>query len=351
MNRRRSAIPMFISFGCGLVLAMAGACAGEPSPAALQKLSARASKALVSGKLGPLGAVAHPADNPSTPAKLELGRLLYFDTRISADNTISCATCHDPAIAWAETDPTSIGVGHKKGPRNSPTVLDSAYYQVFFWDGRAASLEEQALGPIENPIEMGMPMGNLLGKLDQVAGYKPLFKSAFGDERITPDRIARAIACFERTVVSGPSAFDEFLAGKVDALSEAQVRGLELFLTKGGCMPCHRGSFFTTQQYRSSNMTDADLGRFDVTKDPADKRMFRTPSLRHVAMTPPYFHDGSEPSLEGAVFFRANAVRMQDVKPDTELRLTASEVKDLTRFMESLNGKLPAFQAPTQFPQ
>jgi cytochrome c peroxidase len=352
--------PNFIQHGTGRQALLAAAlCAAwvvrshgfEISEAALARLSAPAREALAKASLAPLGQVPVPPGNPLSKEKVELGRLLYFDKRLSADTTVSCASCHDPKTGWAEAEPTSTGIRNQLGPRNAPSVLDSAYYHALFWDGRAQTLEEQALGPIQNPKEMGNDLPKMVAALSQVKGYAPYFKAAFGEAQVTSERVAQAIAAFERTVVSGPSPFDDFLQGSVSALSGRQVQGLELFLTKGKCTTCHRGPFLTTGQYAVSNLP-GDEGRAQVTKNAADKAKFRIPTLRNVGLTGPYFHDGSVASLEDAVFVRANGFKPSaGAASAAELKLTQEEVRDVAAFLKSLNGKLPEIAVPTQFPE
>jgi cytochrome c peroxidase len=328
---------------------------GKVSEKALQSLSKEARESLLEAKIGPLSSVPVPPNNPQTKEKVELGRLLYFDKRLSADKTISCATCHDPKFNWAEAEATSTGIRNQKGDRNSPTILNSAFYHAFFWDGRAGSLEEQALGPVQNPIEMGNDLKTMVATIDGIAGYKPLFSAAFGDGKVNPERVAQAIASFERTVVTGPSPLDEFLMGKTTALTPQQKRGLELFLTKGNCVSCHHGPFLTSQDYMPTNL-QGDEGRAKVTKNLSDKGLFRIPTLRNVGLTGPYFHNGAVTSLDEAVFLRANNMRLQEYKgkgtPDpSSLVLNETEVKDVAAFLKALNGKMPAIFEPKQFPQ
>jgi|WetSurMetagenome_2_1015567.scaffolds.fasta_scaffold144033_1 cytochrome c peroxidase len=329
----------------------------EPSSVSeksLKLLSPEAREALLEAKITPLGVVPVPPGNPQSKEKVELGRLLYFDKRLSADKSISCASCHDPKFGWAEKEATSTGIKKQKGARNSPSVLNSAYYHAMFWDGRAKTLEEQALGPIQNPIEMGNDLKNMVVTLDSLAGYKPLFKAAFGDDNITAERVAMAIASFERTVVTGPSPFDEFLSGNTAALSPQQLKGLNLFLTKGNCVSCHRGAFLTSQDYMPSDFKD-DPGRAQVTKSESDKGLFRVPSLRNVGLTGPYFHNGAVTGLDEAVFMRANGISQKEFlgkkAPDASgLTLNQSEVKDVAAFLKALNGKMPSILEPKTFP-
>ncbi len=190
---------------------------------------------------GPLPPVPVPPDNPQTDAKIRLGMQLYFDTRLSADNTISCAKCHDPNTGWVNHGATDTGIKGQVGGRNSGTIIDAAYMRYQFWDGRAATLEEQALGPIHNPIEMGETLENVVRKLNAIPGYRRQFQEVFGTDAST-DGIAKAIAAFERTIISGPSPYDRYMAGELAAMSPAAVRGMNLFNGKGHCSACHSGA-------------------------------------------------------------------------------------------------------------
>ena len=294
-----------------------------------------------------------PADNPMTVEKIALGKMLYFDKRLSKDGTVSCATCHDPKMAWAETEPVSTGIGKQKGGRNSPTVINSAYATALFWDGRAKSLEEQALGPIANPIEMGHTVEAMVADLDRIDDYKDQFKKVFGTG-VTQDGVAKAIAAFERTVLSGNAPYDRFKAGEKTALSEAQQRGLDKF-ESAGCATCHAPELFSNFSYYNagvgSDKEKPDLGRMDVTKKESDKGKFRVPPLRDVAGTAPYFHDGSVAKLEDAVALMAaggneNPNLSPMFKPVREAKLTADDQKDLVEFLKGLSGEFPIIESP-----
>jgi len=300
---------------------------------------------------GPLPPVPVPPDNPQTDAKVRLGAQLYFDTRLSADNTISCATCHKPDAAWANHDPTDTGIKGQVGGRNSGTILDSAYMRFQFWDGRAGSLEEQALGPIHNPIEMGETLENVVRKLNAIPGYRAQFKEVFGTDADTGG-IAKAIAAFERTVISGPSPYDRYLLGEKGAMSAAAIRGMKLFNGKAHCTPCHSGPAFSDQSFHNLGVgmgkPKPDLGREAHTKNPADRGKFKTPGLRNVALTGPYLHDGSAKTLMDVVEVYD---RGGEANPDLDplvfpLRLTAREKAELVAFMEALTGTLPAIKKP-----
>jgi cytochrome c peroxidase len=312
--------------------------------------------ALSAGSLAPLPqglrpSVPVPADNPQTPAKVQLGAQLYFDPRLSADNKISCATCHDPSMAWANHNATDTGIKGQVGNRNSGTILDAAYMKYQFWDGRALSLEEQALGPIHNPIEMGETLDNVVRKLNAIPGYRSQFQAVFGTD-VTEDGIAKAIAAFERTVVTGPSPYDRYLAGDTTALSPAARRGLDVFMDKGRCVLCHAGPMLSDQSFHNLGVgmdrPNPDVGREAVTKNRRDRGRFKTPPLRNVALTWPYLHDGSARSLEDVLdlYDRGggpNATLDPMMRP---LGLTDQDKADLKAFMEALSGTMPAIAVP-----
>lgn len=317
-----------------------------------KKAAATAAVPLIRVPLG-LPPLPVPADNPMTAEKVELGKMLYFDKRLSKDGTLSCATCHDPRMAWAEHEPTSTGIGKQKGGRNSPTVINAAYATVQFWDGRSPSLEAQALGPIENPIEMGHELGAMIQDLSKVAAYKERFKKVFGTE-ITKEGVGKAIAAFERTVLSGNSPYDRFKAGDAKALSESQKRGLELF-NSAGCAICHKPPTFSNYRYYNAGVgmdrQKPDKGRTDVTKSERDLGKFRVPALREVANTAPYFHDGSVATLGDAVALMAdggqdNPSLSPAMKAVREAKLTEQDRKDLVEFLKALSGEFPRIDPP-----
>lgn len=327
--------------------------------AALALVMAVAGLARAVGKL-PLGLEEPPpvpADNPQTEAKIELGKLLYFEKRLSRDSTVSCATCHNPLKGWTDQAPVSTGIKGQKGGRSAPTVLNAAYLELQFWDGRAASLEEQAKGPIQNPIEMGFTHAEAVERLSKIEGYKKFFKAAFGDETVDIDRVAKAIASFERTVLTGNSPFDRFEAGDKKALSEAQKRGMALFFGKANCSVCHTGKNFTDGDFHNLGVgmaaTKPDLGRYEISKADRDRGAFKTPTLRNLSDTAPYMHDGSQKTLEEVVEFydkggEANEWLSSDIK---KLGLSAQEKKDLVAFLRALNGDKVLIKEPESFPQ
>lgn len=294
-----------------------------------------------------------PEDNPITPEKIELGKLLYFDKRLSKDGTVSCATCHDPKKGFTDQAQFSTGINGQLGDKNSPTVINSAYHFFQFWDGRAGSLEEQAKGPIENPIEMGNTHEGAVQNIAAIAGYRPYFQKAFGSEEVTIDKIAQAIATFERTVLSGNSAWDRYVYNKDEsALSDAAKRGLALFEGKALCTKCHVGFNLTDGIFHNIGIgmekENPDLGRFKVTKLEKDKGAFKTPILRDLLKTAPYMHDGSEKTLESVVEYynrggNSNPWLDSQMKP---LNLSQEEKADLVEFLKSLEGDWTPIEEP-----
>ena len=299
-----------------------------------------------------------PEDNAMSAEKVALGRLLYFDKRLSHDDSVSCGTCHDPGHGWAEPRKTSTGIHGKVGGRNAPTVINRLFSKEQFWDGRGQDLEDQAKGPITNPIEMGMASHDVCAKkLGGIAGYPPLFASAFGTPGVTIDRIGQAIAAFERTVVSGNSPYDRYQAGDKSAMSAAAVRGMEIFNGKGNCVTCHAGFNFTDESYHNLGVgmqaKSPDVGRAKISKAKSETGAFKTPTLRNVAQTAPYMHDGSEATLAAVVEYydRGGNPNPYLSKEMRKLSLTAGERADLVAFLEALTGEVTPVEVPTTFPQ
>ncbi|MFN0123388.1 MAG: cytochrome-c peroxidase [Blastocatellia bacterium] len=298
-----------------------------------------------------------PADNPPTAAAIALGRRLFHETKLSSDNTLSCASCHIPEKYFTDGQATAVGVNGQRGTRNTPTALNAAWNATQFWDGRAAGLEEQAGGPIANPIEMNLPHAVCVERLNADAAYRDEFALVFGPGPVTMDKVTKAIASFERTLVSGASPFDRFqFGGEKMALSEAAVRGLAVFTDKkrGNCATCHvigeKFALFTDHKFHnlgagmnaSGELTDP--GRYEQTKDEADRGAFRTPSLRNVACTAPYMHNGSLKTLKDVVDFYVGGGN-SNPQLDAEIRplvLSARDREDLIAFLEALTGELPA---------
>jgi len=304
-----------------------------------------------------LPAVPIPKDNQPSAAKIALGKQLYFDKRLSKDNTISCASCHDPQKGWSNGLPFGVGVGGQKGGRNSPTVLNTAYNKFQFWDGREPSLEAQALGPIQNPIEMGMTLEKVITKLNKIAGYRSQFRAVFGTD-VTSDGIAKAIAAYERTVLTGDAPYDRFKAGNKQALSAAAERGRQLFFNKAHCSACHSGPNFTDNAFHNIGVgmdkKKYDVGRFAVSKLEGDRGAFKTPTLRDIARTGPYMHDGSMKTLE-AVVEHYNKGGIANPYLDEEiyaLDLSKQEMRDLVTFMkEGLAGRAYPAHKPPKLPK
>jgi len=303
--------------------------------------------------VGPLPTVVPiPSSNLNYTAKIELGKQLYFDGRLSKNNAISCAFCHNPGTGFADPRQTSIGVGGGVGGRQSPTVYNTGLNHVQFWDGRARSLEEQAIGPIHNPVEMAETHEHVVAKLGKIKGYQQQFRAVFGTD-VNLQGIAEAIAAYERTVLSTNFAFDKYVLGVQKAMDEAAVRGLALFKGKARCILCHNGPNFTDNQFHNLGVPQVgpmkeDLGRFAVSRAEKDRGAFKTPTLRSITETAPYMHDGAFKTLEEVVEFMdqgggSNPNLSPLVKP---LNLTAEEKSDLVAFLKALAGEPIPFSMP-----
>jgi cytochrome c peroxidase len=296
------------------------------------------------GRLAPLPAAAPaPVDNPTTPEKAALGRQLFFDVRLSGANDVRCATCHNPRAGWADGRAGSPAIGGGALARNTPTVLNAGLHARLLWDGRAASLEEQALLPILSPIEMNQDLGKLEEELGQVPGYVQQFQQVFGTG-VTRQGIARALAAFERTLGGGNSPLDRFLAGDEQALSPEARRGMELFVGEARCVRCHQGPLLSDGQFYRLGIGRNDDGRAAATGQAEDRYKFRTPSLRDVALTAPYMHDGSLETLTEVVEFYYRTAPTEgpdglplDIAP--LLGQSYSEVPALVAFLEALTSE------------
>ena len=302
--------------------------------------------------------VKHPDDNPPSAAKIALGKQLYFDPRLSKDNTISCASCHDPKKGWSNDDAFATGVGGARGGRSAPTVINTAYSRLQFWDGRAADLEEQALGPIQNPIEMAMTLEEVLVRLNQIDGYRTQFKDVFGTAKPTSEGIAKAIAAYERTVLSGDAPYDRYKAGDESALSDAAKRGMKVFFGKAQCSACHVGPNFSDNGFHNVGVgmdkDEPDVGRFAVTELLGDRGSFKTPTLREIARTAPYMHDGSLKTLEDVVeHYRKGGVPNPQLDEGIfKLNLSDQEQADLVTFMkEGLSSESYPDHEPPELPE
>ncbi|MDE3224642.1 MAG: c-type cytochrome [Nitrospirota bacterium] len=304
-------------------------------------------------------AIVIPADNAPTKDKIELGRLLFFDKRLSKNNTIACASCHMAQFAFTDGQKVSTGINKLKGGRSAPASLNRLFSKAQFWDGRAATLEEQSVGPLVNPVEHGFANHDeMVAKMKKIPGYRKLFKDVFGTD-VTTEGVGKAIASFQRTILSGNSPADRFdLGGDEKAISPEAQKGLELFRGKARCTRCHSGFNFTDEKFHNLGIgwdtNTVDLGRYLVTNNPADIGAFKTPTLREIAGSAPYMHDGRFKTLEEVVnFYNQGGVKNphQDelVIP---LELTDQEKHDLVAFLHTLNGEgWQHIKAPTSFPK
>jgi len=312
----------------------------------------------------PLGleesAMVIPSDNPMTTQKVELGRILFFDKRLSNDNTIACASCHLMQHGFTDGQPVSTGIRGQKGGRSAPASFNRVFSSAQFWDGRAPTLEAQSVGPFTNPIEHGFANYDVMNaKMMKIAGYRKLFKQVFGDENITTERVGKAIASFQRTVLSGNSPADRFDQGQeAGAISESAQKGLLLFRDKARCTKCHSGFNFTDEKFHNLGIgwddNKVDLGRYMVTSNAEELGAFKTPTLREIARSAPYMHDGRFKTLEEVVnFYNKGGVKNPHQDPLVlPLELTDQEKSDLLAFLRTLNGQgWQHVSAPKSFPK
>ena len=294
--------------------------------------------------------VPFPDANAWTQAREALGATLYFDPRLSRSGTVSCVTCHNPALSWGDGLPRAVGHAMKTLRRRTPTVLNLAWGEVFFWDGRAETLEAQALGPITSPDEMNLTGEELLERLNGVTEYRALFEKAYPGEGITLDTVAKAIATFERTLVSAQAPFDRWVAGDESAISPSAKRGFELFATKARCAECHSGWRFTDDSFHDIGLPDADLGRASVLPEiELMQHAFKTPTLRNVARRAPYMHDGSERDLDAVIELYVAGGREKRPSLSTQLEpvdLSRTERRDLIEFLRTLTSEDPIPASP-----
>lgn len=294
-----------------------------------------------------------PADNKMTPARIALGKTLFFDPRLSGSRWISCATCHNPALGWSDGLSTALGHNMVTLRRASPTLVNIAYGRIFMWDGRKATLEEQALGPIQSKDEMNMDMSVMLDRISDIPAYGELFERAYPGERITPEVVAKALASFKRTVISTNTPFDRWRRGDKDVVSASAKRGFELFLTKARCGVCHQGFNFTDDGFHNIGLKTPvgmalDEGRYEQRKVKSMMGAFKTPTLREVVLTAPYMHNGIYQTLEEVVDHYDRGGDIKDnldpnIKP---LNLTARDKTDLVEFMKSLTSRPIAVTLP-----
>ncbi|WP_159018485.1 cytochrome-c peroxidase [Algibacter sp. L3A6] len=309
--------------------------------------------------IGALPKLQHPEYNPFSQEKSKLGKTLFFDPRLSVSGQIACASCHNPELAWTDNSTRSFGHNRQTGARNSMTILNSGFAHSLFWDGRASSLEDQARFPIGDPLEMNEKLNIAVDKIAEIEGYKPLFEAAFGNDTISLERIQFAIATFERTVNSYKTRFDKFVEGDSTKLNNQEVLGLHVFRTKARCINCHNTPYFSDNQFHNDGQTlfgtkDEDFGRYNVTKNMDDIGKIRTPTLREVARTGPWMHNGHFPSLLDVVQFYnlGNPAVVQkkylgkgrdSLIPENspilkKLDLEKNEIEALIAFMETLSS-------------
>ncbi len=303
-----------------------------------------------------------PEDNPLSREKVELGRQLFFDKRLSKDNTIACASCHLAKFAFTDGKRVATGIRGQKGGRSAPVNFNRVFSSAQFWDGRAATLEDQSVGPFINPIEHGFANHDeMIAKMMKIAGYRKLFKEVFGEEDIKIGNVGKAIASFQRTILSGNSPGDRFdQGGEAGAISAEAQHGLILFREKARCTKCHSGFNFTDEKFHNAGIgwdtNTVDLGRYMVSKNPEDIGAFKTPTLREIARSAPYMHDGRFKTLEEVVnFYNQGGIKNPHMDPLVlPLDLTDQEKRDLVEFLHTLNGDGTGSQqatAPKAFPQ
>ncbi|MCV6588235.1 MAG: cytochrome-c peroxidase [Marinobacterium sp.] len=281
-----------------------------------------------------------PADNPYSAEKAQLGKMLFFDQRLSRNFNMNCATCHNPSLGWEDGVPGAFGGQGETLSRHSPTTLNMAWSTSFFWDGRAPTLEEQIRGPVESPNEMNVPLTTVVERLSKVPGYREWFARVFPGLGITSDNILKAIATYERTLVSGVAPFDRWIEGDENAISAAAKRGFTLFNGKAACNQCHSGWNFTDNQFHDIGLATDDNGRMGITGKANDQHAFKTPGLRNIRQRAPYMHNGSLASLEQVIIhYIGGGIPRSSRSPEMRpVPLNAGEMKDLEAFLDSLTG-------------
>jgi cytochrome c peroxidase len=360
---RRSGSGSALAVGAGVLLVVAACRTAPPAWEAANPV-----KPLPAGPLGTEIELASLKE-PPTPERVRLGRWLFYDKRLSGDNTISCSSCHRPENAFSEPTPVSSGIKNQRGGRKAPSFVNQAVtlYPHFFWDGRAGSLEDQALGPIANPIEMGNSHQTMVATLTKIPGYAPYFQEAFGSPEITKERVAKAIADYERTRMSGNSPWDRWRYNRDERAISAQAKqGHELFQGKANCAQCHLGNNFTDGQFHNLGVgwlpekkSFADEGRWAISKDlgeqggPGDRGAFKTPTVREVTKHAPYMHDGSIATLREVVeLYNKGGEKNPWLDPKVKpLMLTDQEIDALVAFMQALDGEGYQDAPPAAFPQ
>ena len=290
-------------------------------------------------------AVPYPRDNKPNTARIELGKMLFFDPRLSGDGNMSCASCHNPVLGWSDGLPTAKGFKSQILGRASPTIINTAYNQIQMWDGRKASLEDQAMGPMEATVEMNMDTDRLFKWLNKNETYRNAFAAAYPGKAINADTVSKAIASFERTVVSRNSRFDRWLRGDKRAMNEQEVRGFRLFVGRAKCADCHSAPNFTDDGFHNIGLksfgdSNPDMGRYAQRPVKLMKGAFKTPTLRDITRTGPYFHDGSAKTLEEVIdHYSEGGVVKDNLSPNMKkLELCISEKEDLLAFLQTLTS-------------
>ena len=294
-------------------------------------------------------AIPFPASNPYTPDKAALGKALFFEPRLSGAENMTCSSCHNPSFGWEARNKTAVGAQNIHLPRHAPTILDIAWVQPLFWDGRAPTAEEQAKGPIQNPMEMNLQLTQAVARLKNVPEYRQRFERVFPGLGVTPDTIVAALATYERTIVSSDAPFDAWIDGQDDAISDAAKHGFVLFTTEARCAACHTGWNFTDNRFHDVGTTDSDIGRGAIEPgNPLAKFAFKTPSLRDIEQRSPYMHAGQYATLEDVVMhYVGGGIERPSRSPLMQpVALTSEDVNDLVEFMKSLTGSKQAVTLP-----
>ncbi|WP_221627107.1 cytochrome-c peroxidase [Pontibacter sp. Tf4] len=319
--------------------------------------------------IGKLGKMEYPADNPYSKEKELLGKTLFFDPRLSLSGQIACATCHDPELSWGDGRRVSYGHDRQTGKRNAMTIINTGYYHTFFWDGRSPSLEDQAQFPVQDKVEMAQSLKAMVKNIKAIKGYKPKFKEAFGSDEVTLEKIQKAIATFERSIVSNSSRFDSFVSGNPKAMTDMEIKGLHLFRTKARCINCHNTPLFSDNKFHNDGQAlygskMEDFGRYHLTGKQEDIGAFKTPSLRETALTGPWMHNGNFPSLKDVIEFynlgNPSPIQRHVTVDETKrpipspllrkLNLTLEERQQLEAFLGAISTRTQRM-APPELPQ
>jgi cytochrome c peroxidase len=327
-------------FACGALLLLVPALAAQEVPLPRDDIADIFLPA--TPPLGLAAEVPHPKETPPTPARFRLGRRLFFDPVLSSDRKVSCASCHDPDHGFTRPEPLPLGVHKRRAKRNAPTLLNRAFGRLNSWDGRARSLERQVLMPIENPVEMDLPLPKALGRLEKEGNYRREFSAVF-DDGLTEANLGRALAIFVRGLMTGDSPVDRFRSGNAKALSTAARGGLWIFESKGRCWRCHSGPNFTDELFHNTGIGakagEPEEGRRAITGKAEDRGRFKTPTLRGLTLTAPYMHDGSLTTLEEVVeFYRRGGRKNSNLDPHIRpLNLDDRDARNLVAFLRALS--------------